>query len=118
MLSGMGLFSRIFGGSSNEGSEKAERGDSGEAAQLARLLVSELALYNEEALESARRRGNVYAALKGEIDRIRKAYDERVDRQKVERDYLYLEMVSRLARGQAEILGVPPSDSADPSTGI
>lgn len=128
----MGFFSRLFGGSSNEGPEPADLPQpakeaapadlpkpdpvaSKEAAQLARLLISELVLYNEEALETARQRGNVYAALKDDIDRIRRMYDKSVDRRKVDRDYFYLEMVARLARGNPEFLGVPPPDAADRS---
>lgn len=111
----MGFFSRFLGGRQNDGPEptngpEPSNPNSKEASKMARLLVSELALYNEEVLESARRRGNVYAALKADIDRIRKMYDEGVDRQKVDRDYLYLEMVSRLAGGRSELLGVPPGE--------
>lgn len=49
-----------------------------EARRLARLLVSEIKLYNEDAIEEGKRDGNIYEHLKEDIDRSRKRYEDRV----------------------------------------
>lgn len=112
----MGFFKNLFGGGSKEDPAPAgpQPGNAAakEAASLARLLIAEMVLYNEDAIEAARRRGNIYAALKDEIDGSRKMYDDKVDPRTVDQDYFYLEMVARLAKGNPEILGVPAPNSA------
>lgn len=79
----------------------------GEARRLARLLVSEIQLYNQEEVEEGRRRRDVYERLKDDIDRSRKLYEERVDPEVREStDYFYQELVRQLAAGDARALGI------------
>jgi hypothetical protein len=77
-----------------------------EAKRLARLLVSELQLYNEEEIDEGRRQGNVYRFLKEHIDKSRMLYEERVD-ERIRRstDYFREEMVKSLAGGDPARLG-------------
>ena len=78
-----------------------------EARRLARLLVSEIKLYNEEIIEEGRRAGNIYERLKDDIDRSRQMYEERIDPRLLENDadYFHQELVQRLAGGDARLLG-------------
>lgn len=78
-----------------------------EARRLARLLVEEIRLYNEEELEAGRRTGDVYERLKEDIDRSRQLYEERVDPEVREStDYFYQELVRNLGAGDAKALGI------------
>ncbi|MEM9290396.1 MAG: hypothetical protein AAGD01_01800 [Acidobacteriota bacterium] len=77
------------------------------AKRLARLLVSEIKLYNEEEVEEGRRAGNIYGRLKEDIDRSRQMYEDRVDeRVRNAKDYFYQELVRTLASGDAQVLGL------------
>lgn len=78
-----------------------------EARRLARLLVSEIQLYNQETVEEGRRNRDVYDRLKDDIDRSRQLYEERVDPEVRERtDYFYQELVRQLGAGDAKALGI------------
>jgi len=78
-----------------------------EARRLARLLVSEIRLYNEEEVEAGRRTGDVYDRLKEDIDRSRQMYEERVDPEVREStDYFYQELVRNLGGGDSKALGI------------
>jgi hypothetical protein len=78
-----------------------------EARRLARLLVSEIKLYNEEQVEEGRRRRDVYERLKEDIDRSRQMYEERVEARILKTtDYFYQELVRILAAGDAKALGI------------
>jgi hypothetical protein len=78
-----------------------------EARRLARLLVSEIKLYNEEQVEEGRRRKDVYERLKEDIDRSRQMYEERVEPRILKStDYFYQELVRILAAGDAKALGI------------
>jgi hypothetical protein len=78
-----------------------------EARRLARLLVSEIKLYNEEQVEEGRRNRDLYSRLQEDIDRSRQMYEERVDpRVRDETDYFQQEMVNILAGGDAGTLGI------------
>lgn len=78
-----------------------------EARRLARLLVSEIKLYNEEQVEEGRRRRDVYERLKEDIDRSRQMYEERVEARILKStDYFYQELVRILAAGDAKALGI------------
>jgi hypothetical protein len=78
-----------------------------EARRLARLLVSEIQLYNQEEVDAGRRNRDLYERLKDDIDRSRQLYDERVDAGVRERtDYFYQELVRQLAAGDAKALGI------------
>ena len=78
-----------------------------EARRLARLLVSEIKLYNEEQIEEGRRQRDIYPRLQDDIDRSRQMYEERVDpKVRDEVDYFQQEMVNILAGGDAGALGM------------
>lgn len=86
-------------------SDDAKKHD--EARRFARLLVSEIKLYNESKVEQGRRSNDLYERLKEDIDRSRQMYDERIgdDVRKVS-NYFYDELVRILADGRAEALGL------------
>lgn len=85
--------------------DDAKRHD--EARRFARLLVSEIKLYNETKVDQGRRNNDLYERLKEDIDRSRQMYDERIsdDVRKVS-NYFYDELVRILADGKAEALGL------------
>jgi len=78
-----------------------------EARRLARLLVSEIKLYNEEQVEAGRRNRDIYERLREDIDRSRQMYEERVEpRLAKSTDYFYQELVRILAAGDSKALGI------------
>ena len=78
-----------------------------EARRLARLLVSEIKLYNEEQVDEGRRNRDLYERLKEDIDRSRQMYEERVEPRVLKStDYFYQELVRILAAGDARALGI------------
>ena len=78
-----------------------------EARRLARLLVSEIKLYNEEQVEEGRQARNIYARLKEDIDRSRQIFEERINEQiRGKTDYFHEELVRILASGDPSILGL------------
>ena len=77
-----------------------------EARRLARLLVSEIKLYNEDQVEEGRRNRDLYERLKVDIDQARQAYEDRVEpRIMKSTDYFYQELVRILAAGDSRLLG-------------
>jgi len=77
-----------------------------DARRFARLLVSELLLYNEDLVILGRKQRDIYSPLKDEIDRSRLAYEQRVPRSvSATVDYLREEMVRTLAGGDPTVLG-------------
>ncbi len=78
----------------------------GDARRFARLLVSELLLYNEDMVIQGRRHRDIYSRLKDDIDRSRQTYDQRVPRSVSDRsDYFTQELVRTLAGGDPAALG-------------
>ena len=78
-----------------------------EAQRLARLLVTEIKLYNEEEVEEGRRNRNIYQTLREDINRSRQIYEERINEQiRAETDYFHEELVRILAGGDADALGM------------
>ena len=78
-----------------------------EARRFARLLVSEIKLYNESQIEQGRRDRDIYERLKEDIDRSRQIYDERVPEDvRKGSNYYYEELVRILADGKSEALGI------------
>jgi len=78
-----------------------------EARRFAKLLVSEIKLYNERAVLEGREQGNIYERLKEDIDRSRQMYDERIPGDVRESsNFFYEELVRILAGGRAEALGM------------
>jgi hypothetical protein len=77
-----------------------------EARRLARLLVSEIKLYNEGAVEAGRKQRDIYARLKDDIDRSRQMYEERTPADvRAATDYFHDELVRLLADGNPSALG-------------
>jgi hypothetical protein len=78
-----------------------------EARRFARLLASEIKLYNEGAVREGRERGNLYFRLREDIERGRRLYEERVPADvRSNGDYYYEELVEVLAEGRPETLGM------------
>jgi hypothetical protein len=76
-----------------------------EARLAARLLVSEIKLYNEQDVKEGRAASDLYKRLQKQIDQGRDQYRQRVDAGVVSRDYYHEELVRVLADGQAARLG-------------
>jgi GAF domain-containing protein len=77
-----------------------------DARRFARLLVSEIKLYNEQAVAEGRQNFDLYERLRDDIDRSRQMYDKRVAGVVAEKfDYFYDELVNTLAEGEAAKLG-------------
>jgi hypothetical protein len=78
-----------------------------EARRFARLLVSEIKLYNESKVEQGRKNKDLYERLKEDIDRSRQMYDERISQDvRKSSNYFYDELVRILADGDAGALGL------------
>jgi len=76
-----------------------------EAAQrYARLLVAEIKLYNEEALEEGRRESDIMRRLRPQIERAQALYNERVPAER-RTTYFEDELVRTLAGGDRALLG-------------
>ncbi len=85
---------------------EAEQRAHNDARRFARLLVSEIRLYNAAKVNDGRRNYDLYDRLKDEIDRNRKVYDKRVSPTVVASfDYFYDELVQTLAEGDPAKLG-------------
>ena len=71
------------------------------AERLARIIVSDIVLYNEEKFAAAVRAGNVMAALGPDLEEGRALFKERIDaRVRAERDHLADELL-RVAKARA-----------------
>lgn len=80
------------------------------ARRYARLLLSEIRLYNEGTVRLGRQHGDLLQRLRPEIDRARRLYEERVSMR--QRDvYFQQELVQTLADGDAALLGRPAESS-------
>lgn len=76
------------------------------ARRFARLLVSEIKLYNEQKVVDGRQQGDLYDRLREYIDRSREMYDNRVKPEVTQKfDYFHHELVNTLAEGDAAKLG-------------
>lgn len=77
-----------------------------DARRFARLLVSEIKLYNEQKVSEGRNSSDLYDRLREAIDRSREMYDKRVQPQVAAKfDYFHYELVSNLAEGNDSKLG-------------
>jgi hypothetical protein len=77
-----------------------------DARRFARLLVSEIKLYNENKVKEGRSNADLYDRLRDDIDRSRQMYDKRVAPPVAARhDYFHQELVNLLAEGDAGKLG-------------
>jgi hypothetical protein len=77
-----------------------------EARRFARLLVSEIKLYNEDEVEKGRAAKDIGNRLKEDIERSREMYEKRISPEiRQEHDYFRDELIRILADGDAEALG-------------
>ncbi len=89
-----------------EVSSEEERRLHNDARRFARLLVSEIKLYNENKVVEGRAQNDLYDRLREYIDRSREMYDKRVKPEVAQRyDYFHHELVNTLAEGDAIKLG-------------
>ena len=80
--------------------------DSNSARRYARLLVSEIKLYNEPAVRLGRQKRDLLTRLKPEIDRARQLYEQRISSAIESRGALFhQELVQTLADGDPALLG-------------
>ena len=78
-----------------------------EARRFARLLVSEIKLYNEDEVERGRVEKDIGARLKEDIERSREMYEKRIPADvRQGHDYFRDELVRILADGDADALGM------------
>lgn len=83
--------------------------------RFARLLVTELKLYNQRAVEAGRENKDLYHRLRSEIDRARQMYDQRTGaRAGAHGDYFHEGLVLDLAGGDESNLG--PDYHSGPNT--
>jgi hypothetical protein len=84
------------------GSEDAHE----EARRFARLLVSEILLYNEARVEEGRKNSDLSERLKEDLERSEQMYRQRAAAEVVEEmDYFQEEVVRTLANGDRSLLG-------------
>ena len=77
-----------------------------DARRYAKLLVSEIKLYNEQKVVEGRAQGDLYQRLRDYIDRSREMYDKRAKPEIAQRyDYFHHELVTTLAEGDEAKLG-------------
>jgi hypothetical protein len=77
-----------------------------DARRFARLLVSEIKLYNEQKVSEGRSQHDLYERLREYIDRSREMYDKRVKPEVAGKyDYFHHELVNTLAEGDPGKLG-------------
>jgi len=78
-----------------------------EARRFARLLVSEIKLYNEEQVERGRETKDLYQRLQEDINRSREMFEKRISPEvRADRDYFHDELVRILADGDPDALGM------------
>ena len=78
-----------------------------EARRFARLLVSEIRLYNEQAVQDGRAARDIYSRLKEDIDRSREMFEQRVPGDvRADSNYFYEELVRILGDGDPDTLGL------------
>lgn len=87
--------------------DEAEQKIHRDAKRFAKLLVSEIELYNKAKVTDGRQNKDLYTRLKPDIDRSRQTYDKRFGRTVAAQfDYFHDEMVRTLACQDASLLGV------------
>ncbi|MGH9310537.1 MAG: hypothetical protein ACRD1U_14255, partial [Vicinamibacterales bacterium] len=91
-------------GARGNGPSVAEDGNS--ARRYARLLVSEIKLYNESAVRIGREKHDLLTRLRPEIERARKLYEQRIPAAVDARGTLFQqELIQTLAGGDPALLG-------------
>jgi hypothetical protein len=83
-----------------------EREEHTKARKFARLLVSEIKLYNEKQVKEGRESRDLYDRLREAVDRSRDMYNKRVTPPVTTKfDYFHYELVNSLAEGDESRLG-------------
>jgi hypothetical protein len=86
--------------------DEEEQKQHNEARRFARLLVSEIKLYNEQKVLEGRQEKNLYGLLRDDIDKSREMYEKRASPNVAAKvDYFYGELVKILADNHVEALG-------------
>lgn len=75
-----------------------------EDERLARLLVSEMWLYNEEVIKESRKSRRVYASLQDDIDRAYLMYQERAHQN--HQDFFLQALIKRFGDGDVSVFGL------------
>lgn len=84
-----------------------------DAKRFAKLLISEIDLYNKAKVADGRKSRDLYKRLKTDIDRSRQTYEKRFGKSVAKQvDYFHDELVRTLAANEASLLG---SDYPGPS---
>jgi hypothetical protein len=97
-----GFIPRARAGSVPESPQRALE----DAKRLARLLISEIKLYNERKVDEGRGSNDLYGRLKDDIERSRQVYDERTPEFiRKSTTFFHDELVRILADGRPEALG-------------
>jgi hypothetical protein len=102
---------RLVGGDSSVSGSPASdtsHDDVQAARRYARLLVSEIKLYNESAVRMGRERRDLLLRLEPEIERARRLYYDKVAASVSARDAVFSqELAQTLADGDHSLLGAP-----------
>lgn len=97
---------RLMDDAATSSRAEGQAGNDQAARRYAKLLVSEIKLYNEAAVRIGREKRDLLRRLKPEIERARRLYDQRVPPGFASRDACFqLELVQTLADGDAALLG-------------
>ena len=90
--------------------DPATRKQHEDAKRFARLLISEIKLYNEAKVQQGRQNRGLYKLLRDDIERSRQLYSERVSSDiRGATDYFDEELIRILAHGDAAALGKHPN---------
>jgi hypothetical protein len=81
-------------------------GDEPSARRYAKLLISEVKMYNEVPVRLGVQHRDLYERLRPEIDRARRLFEERVPANSGARQVFDEELIQTLAGGDASLLGV------------
>jgi hypothetical protein len=95
---------RLVGGGPDADRQGLEDDEHG-ARRYARLLVSEIKMYNDGAVRAGRERRDLLQRLRADIDRARHLYEQRVAPSPARDAYFRQELVQTLAGGDASLLG-------------
>ncbi len=86
----------------SEAEQKAHK----DAKRFAKLLVSEIELYNKAKVADGRKNKDIYRRLKSDIDRSRQTYEKRFGKELGKQfDYFFDELVKTLAANDPSLLG-------------
>ena len=97
---------QVFAGVTAPSRDSDEEAPHSEARRFARLLVSEIKLYNVDSIEQGRKEKDLYERLQRDIDRSRDMYEKRVHPSvRRETDYFHEEVLRILAVGDQAALG-------------